>query len=91
MIYGDQCAWLSAVIVPSEAEGSTPDTIKQNIARCIDEVNNTLPQAEKIRRFLIADEPFTIENGQMTPTLKVKRLVVTEMYRDRLAALYRKG
>ena len=91
MIYGDQRAWLSAVIVPSEAEGSTPDTIKQNISLCIDEVNNTLPQAEKIRRFLIADEPFTIENGQMTPTLKVKRLVVTEMYRDRLAALYRKG
>jgi long-chain acyl-CoA synthetase len=91
MIYGDKRAWLSAVIVPSEAEGSTPDTIKQNISRCIDEVNNTLPQAEKIRRFLIADEPFTIENGQMTPTLKVKRLVVTEMYRDRLAALYRKG
>ena len=91
MIYGDKKAWLSAVIVPSEAEGRAPDTVKQDISRCIDAVNKTVPQAEKIRRFLIADEPFTTENGQMTPTLKVKRLVVTDIYLERLNALYKKS
>jgi long-chain acyl-CoA synthetase len=91
MIYGDKKAWLSAVIVPSEAEGRAPDTVKQDISRCIDAVNKTVPQAEKIRRFLMADEPFTTENGQMTPTLKVKRLVVTDIYLERLNALYKKS
>jgi long-chain acyl-CoA synthetase len=41
-----------------------------------------------VRRFVIAAEPFTIANGQMTPTLKVKRHAVREVYGEALGALY---
>jgi len=43
---------------------------------------------EKVRRILIADEPFTIENAQLTPSLKVRRHVLRDVYGERLAALY---
>jgi long-chain acyl-CoA synthetase len=56
----------------------------------VDRVNANLSVTEKVRRFLIADAPFTIENGQLTPSLKVRRHVVREVYGPRLDALYRK-
>ncbi len=51
-------------------------------------VNRGLAPIERVRRFVIATEPFTIANGQMTPTLKVKRHVVREAYGAALDALY---
>jgi long-chain acyl-CoA synthetase len=41
-----------------------------------------------VRRFVIAAEPFSIENGQLTPTLKVRRHKVAVRYREALEALY---
>ena len=52
-------------------------------------VNQTLAPGERVRRFVIAAEPFTIANGQMTPTLKIKRHVIREAYGAALDALYR--
>ena len=50
----------------------------------------TIPEIEQaVRRFVIADEPFTIENSEMTPTMKVRRHVVKERYGSELEALYR--
>ena len=43
---------------------------------------------ERVRRFVIAGEAFTIANGQMTPTLKIKRHVIREAYGAALDALY---
>ena len=54
----------------------------------VDELNRSLSVVEKIRRFAIAPEPFTIDNGQMTPTLKVRRHIVSAAHRERLEALY---
>ena len=51
-------------------------------------VNDRLSVIEKVRRFIVADGPFTIENGLMTPTLKLRRFRITEIYGDRLADLY---
>ena len=45
---------------------------------------------EKVRRFILADEPFTIENEQLTPSMKIRRHVIGEVYGERLDALYRK-
>jgi len=42
-----------------------------------------------VRRFILADEAFSTENGQMTATLKTRRHVVLEVYGDRLEQLYR--
>ena len=44
---------------------------------------------EKVRQFILADEPFTIENEQMTPSLKIRRHVLKQVYGERLDALYK--
>jgi long-chain acyl-CoA synthetase len=59
------------------------------IRSAIDRVNGDLSVIEKVRQFTFADEPFSIENEQMTPSLKIRRHKVREMYGERLDALYR--
>ena len=46
---------------------------QQRISEILKTVNSALSQAEKIRKFIIADEPFTVSNKMLTPTLKVRR------------------
>jgi long-chain acyl-CoA synthetase len=53
-------------------------------------VNADLSVVERVRRFILADEPFTIDNEQMTPSLKIRRHVIGNVYGERLDALYRK-
>ncbi|EIZ79067.1 long-chain acyl-CoA synthetase [Novosphingobium sp. Rr 2-17] len=55
----------------------------------IDRVNAELSVTEKVRQFAFADEPFAIENEEMTPSLKVRRHKLKERYGERLDALYR--
>ena len=43
---------------------------------------------EKVRRFIVADEPFTVENQQLTPSIKIRRHVLKEVYGARLDSLY---
>ena len=91
MVDGDKRPWLSAVIVPSEELrniATSPDTLYTMIGEAVDRANSRLSQLERVRRFLIADEPFTIDNGQMTATLKVRRHIVRDIYGDRLDELY---
>ena len=45
---------------------------------------------EKVRRFIVADEAFSIENEQLTPSMKIRRHVIGKVYGERLDALYRK-
>jgi long-chain acyl-CoA synthetase len=58
------------------------------IGAVVTRVNNPLSSIERVRRFVIAAEPFTIANGQLTPTLKIKRHVIREAYGAALDALY---
>jgi long-chain acyl-CoA synthetase len=41
-----------------------------------------------VRRFIVADAPFTVENEQLTPSMKIRRHVIKAAYGDRLEALY---
>lgn len=91
MVDGDKRPWLSAVIVPSEELrniATSPDALYTMVGEAVDRANSRLSQLERVRRFLIADEPFTIDNGQMTATLKVRRHIVRDIYGDRLDELY---
>ena len=91
MVDGDKRPWLSAVIVPSDdlrAIAPSPDALYTMIGEAVDRANSRLSQLERVRRYIIADDPFTTENGQMTATLKVRRHVVRELYGDRIDALY---
>ena len=90
MVVGDKRPWLAAVIVPAAELRSRPEEqmmaiLKKAVARA----NAQLAVFEKVRKFIVAIEDFTIENNQMTPTLKVKRHIVTAAYHDQLDALYR--
>ena len=59
------------------------------IRAAIDRVNGQLSVIEKVRKFDFADEAFTIENEQMTPSMKIRRHVLREIYADKIAALYK--
>ena len=61
---------------------------RAEISAVIDRINADLSVIEKIRRFIISADPFTIENGMMTPTLKIRRHVIRDKYGDALEALY---
>jgi long-chain acyl-CoA synthetase len=60
------------------------------LSAAVDRVNADLSVIEKVRRFVLADEPFTVENQQLTPSIKVRRHVVKEKYGERLDALYKR-
>lgn len=91
MVDGDKRPWLSAVIVPSEelrGIATSPDALNTMVGEAVERANSRLSQLERVRRFVMADEPFSTENGQMTATLKVRRHVVRQLYGDRIDALY---
>ena len=89
MVYGDRQPHLVALLVPDPEFASKPD-LQQRLQKAVDRVNADLSVIERVRRFILADEPFTIENEQLTPSLKIRRHVIGQVYGERLAALYRK-
>ena len=59
------------------------------VEKTIQSTQKDLANFEKVRRFTLLDEPFTIENGAMTTSLKIRRKVVDERYQDLIEAMYR--
>lgn len=64
------------------------EEFRKAIGAAVDRINTDLSVIEKVRRFRLTAEPFTIENSMMTPTLKIRRHVIREKYGDSLEALY---
>ncbi|MHA6723863.1 AMP-dependent synthetase/ligase [Sphingomonas sp. RS2018] len=105
MIYGDRKPYMTAVIVPDPewtAEWCAKTKAGCDFARlkgahdyrtaigaAVERVNKELSVTERIRRFIIADEPFGIENEQLTPSLKIRRHVLRRVYGERLDGLYK--
>ncbi len=84
MVYGDKKNFLVALIVPNKDFLNE----KEKINKVIEKINTKLTLLEKIKKFQLIDENFSIENGLMTPTMKVKRKKVTEKYKNQLENLY---
>ena len=59
------------------------------VRAAIDRVNADLTVTEKIRQFEFADEPFSIENEEMTPSMKIRRHIIRERYVARVKGLYK--
>jgi long-chain acyl-CoA synthetase len=89
MIYGDRQPHLVALLVPDPEIASTTD-VHQRLQRAVDRVNADLSVIEKVRRFITADEAFSIENEQLTPSMKIRRHMIKQVYSERLDALYRR-
>jgi len=84
MVYGDKKNYLVALIVPNKEFLKE----KEKINNIIENINKKLAQVEKIKKIQLIDENFSIENGLLTPTMKVKRKKVTEKYKKELENLY---
>ncbi|OHT22087.1 MULTISPECIES: AMP-dependent synthetase/ligase [Edaphosphingomonas] len=104
MVTGDRRPHLVGLIVPdpewarewAEAQGIAYDpavlrgdpAFQKALMAAVDRVNGSLSVIEKVRRILIADEPFSIENEMLTPSLKIRRHIIRKAYGAALDALY---
>ena len=104
MVYGDFKNYLVAIIVPDKEqallwaknnnkENSLSTLVKdedynKTIKEIISKVNNNLSVIEQVRKFILIDHEFTIENDMMTPTMKVKRYKIKSVFGDQLENLY---
>jgi long-chain acyl-CoA synthetase len=84
MVYGDKKNYLVALIVPNKEFLND----KEKINKVIEDINKKLTLVEKIKKIQLIDEDFSIENGLLTPTMKVKRKKVIEKYKKELENLY---
>ena len=89
MVYGDRRPHLVALLVPEPDIAQSAD-VQQRLQRAVDRVNAELSVIEKVRRFILADEPFTIDNEQLTPSMKIRRHVISKSYGERLDGLYKR-
>ena len=80
-VYGDKKNYLVALIV-SESENFN------EIEIYLENLNKNLSLVEKVKKFKLINEEFTIENGMLTPTLKLKRKKILEKYKNELEKLY---
>ena len=72
----------------SKIEINQNKELKDFFYSIIDEINKSLSQSEKIRRLMLTSEIFSIENGMLTPTMKIKRHKVHDKYKEQLEGLY---
>ena len=82
IVIGDRQKFPAALIVP--APGST----REQVEAAVEGLNRTLAHHEQIKKFVLIDQDFTIEGGELTPTMKVRRKVVEKKYEAQIAALY---
>ncbi|CAN5235717.1 AMP-dependent synthetase/ligase [soil metagenome] len=105
MVVGDRRPHLVALIVPDPewlmewavANGEKPDcpnlcatpAVQRAVMAAVDRVNDDLSTTEKIRRVILTPNAFTIENEQLTPSMKIRRHKIRAEYGERLDALYK--
>ena len=105
MVYGDRRPYLVGVVVPeaewalafARDKGLPADLHKlkdepeyvRTLQAAVDRVNQKLSVIEKVRRVIIADEAFSTDNQQLTPSLKIRRHVLKQVYGERLDKLYK--
>ncbi|PKU26283.1 AMP-dependent synthetase/ligase [Telmatospirillum siberiense] len=104
MVYGDRRPHLVALLIPDAEQAVSwaaqhgretdlsllihaPD-FRRHMAEAVDRVNRSLSPIEKIRRFIMMDEPFTVANEMSTPTLKIRRHVILARHGKALDDLY---
>jgi long-chain acyl-CoA synthetase len=90
MVEGDRRPYLVAIIVPEEEKTSKlNDTeIHDLISNEVKKANENLSSIEKIRKFIIIRDPFSTDNGLLTPTMKIRRHKIKELYGEELDDLY---
>ena len=85
LVYGDNKPYLVALLVLAKDKKDLTNEVIQNE---IDKINKNLSIIEKIKKFFIISEQFTIENEMLTPTLKLKRYKIIKKYKEDFEKLY---
>jgi long-chain acyl-CoA synthetase len=86
LVVGDRRPYVAALI--TLAEETTPDDARFEIERLVEDVNRDLSRFEQIKRYAILPRDFSEEEGEVTPTLKLKRRVCQEHFAAEIEALY---
>ena len=84
IVFGDNKPYLVALIILNKQFENKIG----NLEKEIENINKNLTKVEKIKKFFIGNENFTIENGMMTPTLKLKRFKIINKYKKEFENLY---
>ena len=86
LVYGDNKPYLVALLVLN----SETSVDEKDLSNEIEEINKNLTKIEKIKKFFVIKEKFSIENGMMTTTLKLKRYKIISIYKNNFEELYKK-
>ena len=81
-VYGDKKNYLVGLLVVEK------DTNQEKIKKYLEKINKSLSLIERIKKFVLIHEEFTINNGMLTPTLKLKRKEIIKNYKQQLENLY---
>jgi long-chain acyl-CoA synthetase len=85
LLIGDRLPYVTAIITVT---GDLTDTAAATVARTVKAVNRQLASFEQIRKFKILDRDFSIEHGELTPTMKLRRARALENHRALVSDLY---
>lgn len=103
MVIGNSRKFCAALIVPDFINirnylqlpsGTTPQEMLKNdkvtslIKEEVEKVNKLVPHWEQVKKYQLLERAFSIDSGEMTPTLKIKRNVVNELYKEKIEHLY---
>jgi long-chain acyl-CoA synthetase len=90
LVIGDRRPYVAALITldPAVADELSPDDVQERVEQEVDRVNSELSRFEQIKRFTILPRDFTAEDGEVTPTLKLKRRVCAEHFAKEIEELY---
>jgi long-chain acyl-CoA synthetase len=86
LVVGDRRPYVAALI--TLADGIAPDEGRAQVERVVEDVNRDLSRFEQIKRFAILPRDFSAEEGEVTPTLKLRRRVCQEHFAADIEALY---
>ena len=85
IVYGDNKPYLVALLVLNDEKKSSSNS---EIQKEINKINNKLSKIENIKKYFTINEKFSIENGMLTPTLKLKRFKIIQKYKNNFEKLY---
>ncbi len=103
VVIGYKRKFCSALIVPSyenvkkrlgdrgqelSDDAANDEKVRKIIQEEVDKVNRDLSPWETVKKFVLLKEPFSIESGELTPTLKTKRSVINERYQEEINSMY---
>jgi long-chain acyl-CoA synthetase len=103
IVIGDRKKFLSALVTIDEAAAqklapdlaadklATAPAVRAAIQKQVDQVNETLARVEQIKKFTVLPQAFSIAAGELTPTLKLKRKVISQRYESEINAMYADG